>query len=167
MILRLQSIGHLNKIPKHRKQNHTHTKEKKNNSTTRPHISKAHFLPSIHIKDCNLNEIKLLDIQLQSKWREMLEDLHLKYQKVHTPYCNKNKRKQTHLYTSHHLIVKAREYLHKSNKENKKKENTKQRKSREVTTRIRVKSVSILLTNLAKRKIAHIVMLSIISDSCN
>lgn len=66
MILRLQSTGHFNKNPKHRKQNHTHThKEKK--TITNPHISKEQSLPSILIKDCNLNEIKLLDIQLQSK----------------------------------------------------------------------------------------------------
>lgn len=45
----------------------THTKKKEKNPTTKPHISKEHSLPSIHIKDCNLNEIKLLDIQLQSK----------------------------------------------------------------------------------------------------
>lgn len=69
MILTLQSTGHLNKIPKHRKENHTQTqrKKKKPTTTTKPHISKECSLPSIHIKDCNLNEIKLLDIQLQSK----------------------------------------------------------------------------------------------------
>lgn len=63
--------------------------EKKNKS----HISEEHSLLSIHIEDYNLNEMKLLDIQLQSKRIGTLEYIHLEQKKVHTPHCIKNKRK--------------------------------------------------------------------------